>query len=66
MTDIEINAKTDRELLIMIADKLNTTCDKVDNVAAWKEGNGTPGAQFQLRVMWACFIAIAVKLWTGK
>jgi len=66
MTDIDIHAKTDRELLVMIVGRLNSTCDKVDKVITWKEGNGTPGAQFQLRVMWACFIAIAVKLWTGK
>lgn len=66
MADIEIHSKTDRELLIMIVGKVNTTCEQVEALTKWKEGNGMPGAQFQLRVMWLCFLAILGKIWGGK
>lgn len=66
MTDMEIHAKTDRELLIMIVGKVNTVCDNVDGLTKWKDGNGMPGAQFQIRVMWLCFVAILTKIWGSK
>lgn len=66
MTDIEIHSKTDRELLIMIVGKVNMTCDQVDALTKWKEGNGFPGAQFQIRIMWGVFVAILAKLWGAK
>lgn len=61
MTDLDINAKTDRELLIMVVDKLNHMCNKVDRHDKWINGNGVPGAKLQVWVLWAVFIAIVLK-----
>ena len=51
MTDIDISAKTDRELLIMVVDKLNTMCNRVDKHDKALYNNGY-GALFQIRMLW--------------
>lgn len=61
-TELEIQAKSDRELLIMMVDKLNTSCRLVEKHDKWINGNGIPGAKFQVWVMWGVFIAIAIKV----
>ena len=63
MTDLDINAKTDRELLIMVVDKLNSICNRVDKHDKWLAGNGTPGLRFQVWVLWAVFLAVIGKVW---
>ena len=60
MTDIELHAKTDRELLIMVVDKLNTLAELVGKHEKCLAGNGWPGLKFQVRVMWAAFISLLV------
>lgn len=61
--DIRLEAKSDRELLIMLVDKLNHVCGKVDRHDKWLAGNGTPGLRFQVWVLWACFVgAISLAL----
>ena len=61
-TELEIEAKSDRELLIMMVDKLNNSCRLLEKHDKWINGNGKPGAKFQIWVMWAVFIALAVKV----
>ena len=63
MTDLDINAKTDRELLIMVVDKLNSICNRVDKHDKWLAGNGTPGLRFQVWVLWCVFLAVLGKVW---
>jgi len=62
MTDLDINAKTDRELLIMAIDKLNYVCSKVERHDKWLAGNGLPGIRFQVWVLWGVFIAVLTKV----
>lgn len=63
--NIDLNAKSDRELLLIAVERLNSLCHKVERIRKWKEGNGVPGAQFQLWVLWAAFLAVLAKLWSG-
>jgi len=65
MNDIDINAKTDRELLIMVVEKLNAVCHEQKKIDRWVHGNGVPGAKFQLYILWAVFLAILAKLVKG-
>jgi hypothetical protein len=60
MTDLDIHAMTDRELLIQIAGKLNNTCDKVDKHDVILEGNGKWGIKTQVRILWL----LACGLWS--
>lgn len=52
MTDIDIHAKTDRELLIMVVGKLNGLCDCVDRHDKDLNGNGKIGMKAQVRILW--------------
>jgi hypothetical protein len=56
MTDIEIHAKSDRELLILVVEKLNTMCDKVKRLDKSVHGNGLPGIRAQVWVLWGIFV----------
>jgi hypothetical protein len=58
MTDIDITAKSDRELLIMVVDKLNSIERLAYRHNKWIEGNGLPGARFQLWVLWTAFLGL--------
>lgn len=60
---IEFEKKTDRELLILAIQLLNGTCKEVNGLKKWRDGNGTPGAKFQIWVLWAVFVAVLAKLW---
>lgn len=51
MTDIDINAKTDRELLIMAISKLNSMCDTVQKHETLFYNNGF-GIIFQVKALW--------------
>ena len=62
MEDLDLNAKSDRELLLMAVQRLNTTCDDVRSLKKWRDGNGLPGARFQIWVLWAIFLFIIVKV----
>ena len=62
MTDIDISAKTDRELLIIAVEKLNNVCAKVERHDKWIHGNGIPGAKFQVWLMWAVFVFVIFRL----
>lgn len=64
MDDLDLNAKSDRELLLMVAQRLNSTCEEVHSLKRWRDGNGWPGAKFQIAVMWAVFIFFAVKIFS--
>jgi hypothetical protein len=45
--------------------RLEPVCKNVESLMKWRDGNGIPGARFQLGVLWAVFIALLVKVW-GK
>ena len=60
---IEFDKKTDRELLILAIQLLNGTCKDVTKLKEWRDGNGVPGARFQIWVLWAVFMAVLAKLW---
>lgn len=62
MDDIELTAKTDRELLIILVEKVNASCKKLEKHDLWINGNGIPGARFQVYVLWAVFIGILIKV----
>ena len=62
MDDLDLDAKTDRELLLMAVQRLNTACEDVKSLKKWRDGNGLPGAKFQIAVMWAVFIFFAIKI----
>lgn len=62
--DINLTAKSDRELLLMLAGKLNHICHKVDRHDEALFNNGW-GLAAQTRVMWGIFCilgGILVKL----
>jgi len=52
MTDINIHAKTDRELLILAVTKLNGICDTVGQHDRDLNGNGKMGMKAQVRILW--------------
>lgn len=62
MDDLDLNAKSDRELLLIAVQRLNGVCGEVESLKKWRDGNGVPGARFQIAVMWAVFIFFAVKI----
>ena len=64
MNNIELEAKTDRELLIIAIGLLNSLNDTVSKHEKWINGNGSkaPGAKFQLYILWGVFLAILTKI----
>ena len=52
MSDIELHAKSDRELLLIAIGKLNGICDKVERHELALEGNGKMGLKSQVRILW--------------
>ena len=59
MTDIELHAKSDRELLIMLVDKVNTSCAIIQKHDKSLYGNGLPGLVFQAFALWICVALLA-------
>lgn len=57
--NIDISAKTDRELLIMVVDKLNGLCGKVVKLDKTVHGNGKPGLQTHVLLLWVSILIIA-------
>jgi hypothetical protein len=55
MDDIELHAKSDRELLILAVEKLNTMCHRVNKLDRAVHGNGVPGLKAQVWVLWGIF-----------
>lgn len=51
MTDIELHAKTDRELLVMAVTKLNESCRMLERHEKILEGNGRMGLKSQVRLL---------------
>ena len=51
MTNLDINAKSDRELLIIAVEKLNHVCGRVDKHEAIFYNKGY-GIIFQVRALW--------------
>ena len=45
--------------------RMEPVVEDVKNLKQWKNGNGSaiPGAQFQLRLMWAAFVAVGAAIW---
>jgi hypothetical protein len=68
MTDIDISAKTDRELLIMAVKELNHISHRVSKHDKWLAGNGWPGIRFQVGVLWllACGAYAIIMLFIGN
>ena len=58
--ELDITAKTDRELLIMVVDKLNSVCSKVNKVDKAVHGNGRPGLQTHVMLLWVMVIVMAL------
>ena len=56
MTDLEIHAKTDRELLVMACMQLNDVCKKVVKLDKAVHGNGKIGIKTQVYILWGIFI----------
>jgi len=42
--------------------RLEPVCEDVKKIKKWKEGNGIPGAQFQLWVLWGLFLIISARI----
>lgn len=57
MTDIDIHAKTDRELLIMAIEKLNGLCDKVEKHEQTLYNAGW-GITAQIKVIWGVGVIV--------
>jgi hypothetical protein len=58
--EINLAAKTDRELLIMVVDRLNSVCLKVNKVDKAVHGNGKPGLQTHVMLLWVMVIVMAL------
>jgi len=56
--EIDVSAKTDRELLIMVVDKLNSVCSKVNKVDKAVHGNGVIGLKTQVLILWCALFAL--------
>ena len=57
MSDIDIDAKTDRELLIIAVSKLNKSCEWQEKADKTIYGNGVPGLVFRV---WALTFLIII------
>lgn len=55
--DINLSAKSDRELLIMLVGKVNHACHKIDKHDSVLFNSGW-GLVAQNKVMWACFVTL--------
>lgn len=64
MDDLDLNTKTDRELLLIAVQRLNNVCEDVKTLKKWRDGNGMPGAKFQIAVMWVVFLFILAKVFS--
>ena len=53
--------KLDEVLAALI--RLEPICEDVKSLKKWRDGNGVPGAKFQLWVLWAVFSALVIKVW---
>lgn len=61
MTDIELHAKTDRELLILVATKLNGVCVVAEDLKNDINGHDNSwGIKTQVRILWG----LAVGVWS--
>jgi hypothetical protein len=40
--------------------------EDVKSLKKWRDGNGVPGARFQLWVLWFSFLAVVGKIWGTK
>ena len=58
MTEIELHAKSDRELLLLAVQKLNAVCPLVEKHEKFIYGNGTPGVRTQVYILWGCFVIV--------
>jgi hypothetical protein len=38
--------------------RMEPVCEDVKSLKKWRDGNGVPGAKFQLWVLWCLFIAV--------
>lgn len=45
--------------------RMESVVEDVKSLKKWRDGNGLPGAKFQLWVVWVAFLAVLSKLW-GK
>jgi len=52
MTDINIEAKSDRELLILICQRVNKTCQEVEGLRQTVYGNGVGGLVNRVAMIW--------------
>jgi len=43
--------------------RLEPVCEDVKSLKKWRDGNGLPGARFQLWVLWFVFLAVLGKVW---
>lgn len=66
MDPIDLNAKTDRELLILVAQKQNEIIAILNPIFTWVYGNGKPGAKTQLYVLWASFLVFCGWVFSWK
>jgi hypothetical protein len=60
---------TDSEKLGKIHDfciRMEPVIEDVKALKKWRDGNGVPGARFQLWILWMSFLAVVGKIWGGK
>ena len=58
MTDEEFKTKVLEALI-----RLEPICEDVKSLKKWRDGNGVPGARFQIYILWAVFCAVVAKIW---
>jgi len=63
MNDITTEEKLNKVYEFCI--RMEPTVKEVEYNRKWREGNGLPGAKFQLWVLWAVSVAIALKIWAA-
>jgi hypothetical protein len=64
MTDPEMHIlKTELGKIHDFMIRLEPLIKDVECVKKWKDGNGLPGAKFQLWVLWFVFLAVLGKVW---
>ena len=60
MTDIELHAKTDRELLLIAIGQLNNLCHTQERHAKTLYGNGWPGLVFRVSLLWVLVLILGM------
>lgn len=61
MTDLTPDEKLTKVYEFCI--RMEPVMDDVRSLKKWRDGNGWPGAKFQLYILWFSFLAVLGKVW---